>query len=71
MIIKGYSIRLKFELMMKDLYFQIEDEEGADEKWEKACEGLEEVGDSCSNAPEFFEKATVHYAKFGFQRIAK
>ena len=68
---KGYSIRLKFEFMIKALYFQIEDEEGANEKWKKACEGLEEIGDSCSSGPEFFEKAIAHYAKFGFKRIAK
>ena len=57
--------------MMKDLYFQIEDEEGSEEKWNQACEGLEAVGDSCTSGPEFFEKATQHYAKFGFERIAK
>lgn len=68
---KGYSIRLKFELMIKDLYFQIEDDGGSDEKWRKACEDLEEVGDDCTSGPEFFEKVTAHYAKYGFKRVVK
>ncbi|MBE5850295.1 MAG: hypothetical protein E7298_09080 [Lachnospiraceae bacterium] len=68
---KRYSIRLKFELMMKDLYFQTEETDDSDERWEKACAGLEQVGDSCSSGPEFFEKAAAHYKSFGFERIAK
>lgn len=68
---KGYSIRLKFDNMIKDLRFMIEDESGADEKWNEACEGLEVIGDSCTEPVEFFEKAIKHYATFGFQRVAK
>lgn len=68
---KGYSIRLKFELMIKDLYFQIEEADDNDEKWKEACASLDEVGDSCSSGPEFFEKASKHFAKYGFERIAK
>ena len=68
---KGYSIRLRFGTMIKDLYFQIEDENGADAKWEEAAKGLESIGDSCTNGSEFFKKAIAHYANFGFWRIEK
>lgn len=68
---KGYSIRLKFGMQLKDFYFQIEDNGETDKKWEEACDGLEEVGDSCTDAPEFFDKVVKHYATFGFERVAK
>lgn len=68
---KGYSIRLNFRNNIKDLRFMIEDDTGADEKWGKANEELDAIGDSCSGPMEFFEKASAHYATFGFQRVAK
>lgn len=68
---KGYSIRLKYGISIKNFSFQIEEADDNDKKWEEACNNLEEVGDSCSSAPEFFEKAVEHFAKYGFERIAR
>ena len=68
---KTYSIRLRFGLMQKDLFFEGADDLETEEKWEKACATLDEVGDSCKTDSEFIKKATIHFGKYGFLRIAK
>lgn len=70
-MLKAYSIRLKFGIAIKDLRFQAEDTEEMKQRWEDACSTLEEVGDSCTESSEFFEKAAQHYVKYGFERTAK
>ncbi len=70
-MLKAYAIRLKFGITIKDLRFQAEDSEEMKQKWEEACSTLDKVGDSCTEATEFFEKASLHYVKYGFERIAK
>jgi hypothetical protein len=68
---ESYSIRLKYDFSIKNFLFQIDDADDADQKWAEACSSLGEVGDGCSNAPEFFKKAVAHFAKYGFERIAR
>lgn len=70
-MLKAYSIRLKFGIAIKDLRFQAEDSEEMKQKWEQACSTLDEVGDCCTDSVDFFEKATQHYVKYGFERTAK
>lgn len=57
--------------MVKDLYFEGMDNLETEEKWEKACGSLDDVGDACKTDSEFIEKATAHFGKYGFLRIAK
>lgn len=68
---KTYSLRIKFGLMVKNLYFEASDDLETEERWEKACRSLDDVGDACKTDSEFIEKATAHFEKCGFLRIAK
>lgn len=70
-MLKSYAIRLKFKTMMKDFYFEGDDSPECMEKWDQACRELNDIGDSCQSAVEFFEKAKANFASYGFIRVAK
>jgi hypothetical protein len=66
-----YIANLKFNTVQKQVWFISEKNNEANDKWKLACKKLNEVGDKCSDASEFFDAAIEHFKAFGFIRIAK
>ncbi len=66
---KPYIINLQFGTWQNQLWFM--GDEGRDEEFSRAEKGLDEIGDSCTNSSDFFDKAVKHFEGLGFARIYK
>ncbi len=67
-----YIIDLAFGTWQNQVWFcDMEQDNDADRRWTDAKQSLEDVGDHCSNANEFFNEAVKHFKKFGFIRIQR
>jgi len=68
---KIYSTTLVFDNWIKRLHLEGEDCKYFETQFDKACVGLNEVGDNSIECTEFFVDAIQHFKKYGFIRIAK
>lgn len=67
-----YIIDLAFGTWQNQVWFcNVEEEESSDRRWTDAKQALEDVGEHCSNASEFFTEAVKHFEKYGFVRIQR
>ncbi|MDR0197786.1 MAG: hypothetical protein LBI36_06175 [Oscillospiraceae bacterium] len=63
-------LNLKFGTWENQLWFT-GTEENSDEAWNFALTCLDEIGDNCSGANEFFVKVTEFLEERGFYRMEK
>lgn len=69
---KTYIIDLTFETWQNQIWFCNSIDDGnSDRRWSDAKQTLDEVGDRCSNASNFFNETVKHFEKYGFTRIQK
>lgn len=68
---KNYVIDLAFGTWHNQTWFSGDNSEEADEKWSKAVRTLDNIGDNCTSAGEFTEKAVEHFEEYGFEHIRK
>lgn len=53
------------------MYFEGDDDDDTQKKFDEACDSLEKVGDGCQDYLDFLDKSKKHYKSYGFQRVAK
>lgn len=67
-----YIINLAFDTWQNQVWFcdKLQDDR-SDRRWADAKKSLEDVGERCSNASDFFHEAVKHFEEYGFVRIQK
>lgn len=68
---KGYSIKLQYINVIKQVFFQTEENAENEKKWIEACNLLEKIGDESRSAPEFFKNAIEMFEQYGFVQVKK
>jgi len=68
---KLYIVTLKYKSWRKKMYFEGDDDDDTQKKFDEACDSLEKVGDGCQDYLDFLDKSKKHYKSYGFQRVAK
>ena len=67
-----YIINLAFDTWQNQVWFCDKLQDGrSDRRWADAKKSLEDVGERCSNASEFFNESVKHFEEYGFVRIQK
>ena len=67
-----YIINLAFDTWQNQVWFcDTVQDECSDRRWSDAKQTLEDVGERCSNASDFFNEAVKHFEEYGFVRIQK
>lgn len=67
-----YIINLTFDTWQNQVWFcdTLQDDR-SDRRWADAKQTLEDVGERCSNASDFFNEVVKHFEEYGFVRIQK
>jgi len=68
---KNYVTKLRFNTMEKRVWFVGQDNEETAQRFKDACIRLNEIGDTCTEWTDFFNKAITHFNQHGFTRIKK
>lgn len=67
-----YIINLAFDTWQNQVWFcDTLQDDSSDRRWSDAKQTLEDVGERCSNASDFFGEAVKHFEEYGFVRIQK
>ena len=67
-----YIINLAFDTWQNQVWFcDTLQDDCSDRRWADAKQTLEDVGERCSNASEFFNETVKHFEEYGFVRIQK
>ena len=67
-----YIINLAFDAWQNQVWFcDTVQDDCSDRRWSDAKQTLEDIGEHCSNASDFFNEAVKHFEEYGFVRIQK
>lgn len=69
--LKMYILPLKWDIWEKRFYFEGEESEEAKDLFNKTCKELTPIGDTATDARDFYNKAIELFEKNGFCRIEK
>jgi hypothetical protein len=71
MVEKAYVANFMFGISQRQIWFMGEESPIYEEKWKDAMKKINEIGDSSTNAEEFYNRVIKNIECFGFIRIAK
>lgn len=66
---KAYILNLKFNVTYWRVWFMGSSTTETDDRWRKALKELNDIGDSCLSAQEFYDKTIQHFQSYGFKLV--
>jgi hypothetical protein len=68
---KAYIITLSYGSWRNQLWFSAEEDYHTQKKWNEIIKALDELGDTCSHAGDYFDRSLKLFEENGFVRIQK